>query len=720
MDPIRLQIDNFCGYVHSDILFKDFSSVLILGKIRGNDKLSNGAGKSTIFNAIKYALFNEVSFSTLEKIIRHGTNGCRVLFEFRSSVDGEVYRIVRSKNKGTSSDLRLYRNNNQIWEDLTQVRNSETDRELERILNINYKTFCNSVLFSQLDPTGLASMRPADRKKILKEVLQLGVYSKYEALVKKKALDIEKKIDENRIIGTTIGQPETDVVAIKKELDEINTGLDEKKLDLKNAKTQEDTCRDAYEQLSSKITNKEKQVAEYYSKKNTLISDIEKTRKLIDDYNVKLDLITKDGKLMSGDMERITNNIKSLQDKAISAGDIEALINKSDIILKNILDKKSQLNSTNGVLTDLRIPMPKGKLCKYCRHEITDSSREDCQKSIDTDIINAEASIQNITADIKLYESQYNDIVKNIKAGNKILSDATEQKSILTVKSKEIEIKRKLYSEYNDALSGHTDRLGSFTNELDVLKKAINDGSKEQFVKDKEEKQKHYNRLVEISKTIEKIRESISDISNKNAVLNEKLNQRSKDIQRLADIRSNVVKLEQDLMLHQKVVQAFGPNGIPALITHSVLDDLQIESNTLLAQFRPGLQIQFFVEKERTDGDMSDTLGINFLLDGFELEYNQLSGAQQLLASLALKLGLAEILKKRLGADIKLLLIDEVDASLDDTGLELFEKAIKLLQQNYKILIITHNNELKTRFQKAILVEQDDSFISTASVVNSW
>src|ERR1039458_6085658 len=142
MDPIRLQIENFCGYEHSEISFKDFSSVLIVGKIRGNDKISNGAGKSTIFNAIKYSLFNEVNFSSLDKVIRHGANGCKITFEFKSSVDNEIYRIVRSKNKGSSSDLRLYRENNGAWADLTQVRNSETDKELEKVLNINYKTFC--------------------------------------------------------------------------------------------------------------------------------------------------------------------------------------------------------------------------------------------------------------------------------------------------------------------------------------------------------------------------------------------------------------------------------------------------------------------------------------------------------------------------------------------------------------------------------------------------
>jgi DNA repair exonuclease SbcCD ATPase subunit len=167
-------------------------------------------------------------------------------------------------------------------------------------------------------------------------------------------------------------------------------------------------------------------------------------------------------------------------------------------------------------------------------------------------------------------------------------------------------------------------------------------------------------------------------------------------------------------------VQAFGSGGIPALITHTILDDFQIDTNNFLAQLWPGLQAQFSVIKDRVDGDKDDTLDITYVLNGNELEYAQLSGAQKLIASLSLKLGLASVNKKRLGTDIKLLLIDEVDQSLDDDMLEAFEEAIKKLQKDFKILVITHNKELKEKFSHAILVEQDENLVSSAKLVNTW
>lgn len=135
---------------------------------------------------------------------------------------------------------------------------------------------------------------------------------------------------------------------------------------------------------------------------------------------------------------------------------------------------------------------------------------------------------------------------------------------------------------------------------------------------------------------------------------------------------------------------------------------------------RPGLQLQFSVIKDRSDGDQEDTLDIMYVLNGFDIEHAQLSGAQKFIVALALKLGLASVLKKRIGVKIGLFLIDEVDQCIDEGGLEFFEEAVKQLQQDFKVLVITHNNELKSKFNNAILVEQDEKFVSTAKVVNTW
>jgi DNA repair protein SbcC/Rad50 len=209
----------------------------------------------------------------------------------------------------------------------------------------------------------------------------------------------------------------------------------------------------------------------------------------------------------------------------------------------------------------------------------------------------------------------------------------------------------------------------------------------------------------------------MSSVSNNKAVLLHKIEQRKLDANRLKETSFNLLEQESSHILYQKIVQAFGTKGIPALISQNILDDYQYETNIVLAKLRPDIQLQFITEKERSDKQMDDTLDIVYHMDGQELEFQQLSGAQKLIASFALKLGLASVMTRRLGVQIKLLLIDEIDQALDKGTIETLENTIKTLQQDYKILLISHNEEFQQKFKTTILVEQDENKVSTAKVI---
>ena len=81
MLPLRLYIENFMCHNKSFIDFTQFSSALIVGKLENNDLFSNGVGKSTIFKAIEYCLFNQADVN-LEKIIRDDSPSCQIVMDF--------------------------------------------------------------------------------------------------------------------------------------------------------------------------------------------------------------------------------------------------------------------------------------------------------------------------------------------------------------------------------------------------------------------------------------------------------------------------------------------------------------------------------------------------------------------------------------------------------------------------------------------------------------
>ena len=132
------------------------------------------------------------------------------------------------------------------------------------------------------------------------------------------------------------------------------------------------------------------------------------------------------------------------------------------------------------------------------------------------------------------------------------------------------------------------------------------------------------------------------------------------------------------------------------------------------------MQLSFLVEKTTGEGEQADTLDIKYTVNGKKRYYEQLSGAMRLAVIFSLKLGLSSVLQNRLGMDIKFLLLDEIDQSLDKASVDAFADIVKFFQKDFTVLVITHNDRLKDKFSHAILVEQDTNMVSRAKVVSSW
>src|ERR1700677_2161316 len=102
----RLYIENFSCYDNAYIDFNEFSSAILIGKKENNDDVSNGVGKTTIFKAIEYALFN-YSDENLEDLIRDDTDACSVTIDF--IVSDQEYRVTRTRTRKGITDLTLYK-----------------------------------------------------------------------------------------------------------------------------------------------------------------------------------------------------------------------------------------------------------------------------------------------------------------------------------------------------------------------------------------------------------------------------------------------------------------------------------------------------------------------------------------------------------------------------------------------------------------------------------
>ena len=96
-----------------------------------------------------------------------------------------------------------------------------------------------------------------------------------------------------------------------------------------------------------------------------------------------------------------------------------------------------------------------------------------------------------------------------------------------------------------------------------------------------------------------------------------------------------------------------------------------------------------------------------------------LSGGESFLASLALALGLSDVIQSSSGGvRLDTMFVDEGFGSLDEEALDQAMKAlVSLTQGNRLVGIISHVGELKTRIDRQVLVTKDRSGGSSARIV---
>ncbi len=171
MIPIRLQIEGFLSYRERvDLSFTDFDLACISG--------SNGAGKSSLLDAITWVLFGEARRKD-DTIINHQSTGAEVILDF--SYENTIYRVQRNKKKNESTKVEFFiQSSESNWKPLTEATVRATEERIRATMRLDYETFINASFFLQGRADQFAQQRPGDRKRILSAILGLEAWEKYK------------------------------------------------------------------------------------------------------------------------------------------------------------------------------------------------------------------------------------------------------------------------------------------------------------------------------------------------------------------------------------------------------------------------------------------------------------------------------------------------------------------------------------------------------------
>ena len=243
MRPIRLAFEHFGPYAERQDI--DFSALedffLIYGK--------TGSGKTTIFDAIAYALYGEAigGRSNLEREFasRFSSQGSKpwVELEFSaSSAQWKVYRSVpykkqnrKGKESEAAAEVALYRMNEASKSyELVADRITPVNEALLDLLRLRADEFSKIVLLPQGEFQEFLEMRTSDRAAILEKLFDVSMYEKATEMARRKvdllSSSLSAKNDELERLASELGSdPLARIAAMRKAFEGFRAQIEETK-----------------------------------------------------------------------------------------------------------------------------------------------------------------------------------------------------------------------------------------------------------------------------------------------------------------------------------------------------------------------------------------------------------------------------------------------------------------------------------------------------------
>ena len=276
MKPLKLTMSAFGSYAGKNVI--DFT-----GQQQGIFLITGdtGAGKTTIFDAITYALYNQTSGGERNGNMmrsQYAQPETETYVELEFLYRGQTYRVRRNPDYKITKTLKNGKIRGQKVPHSVELtlpdgtvfpeKKNATDAKIIEILGLTADQFSQIVMIAQGDFLKLLYTKSDERKMIFSKLFRTDIYWKIQENLRRKSMEMDERIQENdrafeQEKSRTIPLPESEELP----LDELVERLRER---LKDALKEQNLCRANVEELNKKITK--------YEEINKLFVSLEKIR----------------------------------------------------------------------------------------------------------------------------------------------------------------------------------------------------------------------------------------------------------------------------------------------------------------------------------------------------------------------------------------------------------------------------------------------------------
>tara|TARA_A100001515_G_scaffold15925_1_gene11763 strand:- start:8110 stop:9822 length:1713 start_codon:yes stop_codon:yes gene_type:complete len=328
----------------SEIDFVSHPTTLVIGH--------NGSGKSTMLDALAFALFGRAhrNISKAQLVNSINNKGTKVIVEF--NVMGSDFKIVR----GIKPNLF------EIWKGDVMLNQNSHAKEYQKILEsnilkLNHKSFHQIVVLGSSSFIPFMQLSAQHRRDVIEDLLDINVFSKMNSLLKEKVSALKEQI---RNISHNIEVAKTKIISQKKYIKDIEALNKEAKVEKQN---QIEEYRQEIEKIQSTNNELSKKIDDNLETTETQITQTQSAISQLNTYKTKfstqVNKIVKEVKFFEDNDicptcdQSITIEVKNqrIETGKNKAKDLQEAMTKAD---NNLNNKQDNLDSLEQELKIIR------------------------------------------------------------------------------------------------------------------------------------------------------------------------------------------------------------------------------------------------------------------------------------------------------------------------------------------------------------------------------
>ena len=180
----------------------------------------NGAGKSTVLDALCFALFGK-PFRTISKSqLINTVNAMETVVEIEFSIASRNYKVVRS----------IKPNKFEIWQNDIMINQEANSRDYQKILEqqilkLNYRSFTQVVILGSSTFVPFMQLKAKFRREVVEDLLDIKIFSTMNLLLKQRLKDLVTELQEveynHKLCSEKISMQSTHIENIKNNADLI-------------------------------------------------------------------------------------------------------------------------------------------------------------------------------------------------------------------------------------------------------------------------------------------------------------------------------------------------------------------------------------------------------------------------------------------------------------------------------------------------------------------